>query len=132
MINNLEFHSKQSQQKKFKGYWLLKITPSTLTVVLQKADSSISLNDINLFVRAVGYISLSIEFIEKSNSLERDLLIWSLFTSKGHRSLSTSFMQEIFLVQYSPDSSNNHIHEEAVIRNWFNYLQDCEGMNIVT
>ena len=58
--------------------------------------------------------------------------VWYLFTSKGHRSLSTSFMQEIFLMQYSPDGSNSRTHEEAVIMNWFNYLQDCVGINVVT
>ena len=112
-----------------------------------KADSSISLNDINLFVRAV-WLHFTVYRIDGEIQQLREGLIntlnfsqlvganhnavWSLFTSKGHRSLSTSFMQEIFLVQYSPDGSNSRIHEEAVIINWFNHLQDCEGMNVVT
>jgi len=40
-------------------------------------------------------------------------------------------MQEIYLVQYSPDGPNSCIHDEPVVMNWFNYLQDCED-NVVT
>ena len=52
--------------------------------------------------------------------------IRSLFVSR-EQNLTAIDMQELFDVQYSPQGSNKRSHEEAVIINWFNLLQDCEG-----
>ena len=52
--------------------------------------------------------------------------IRSLFVSR-QQNLTAIDMQELFDVQYSPQGSNKRSHEEAVIINWFNLLQDCEG-----
>ena len=50
----------------------------------------------------------------------------SLFVPSNFH-LTASFMQEEFIIEYSIDGSNDRVREEAVIMNWFDYLQDCEG-----
>ena len=51
----------------------------------------------------------------------------SLLVSGDPFRVSATNMQEMLQVQYSPQWSNDRFHEEAVIINYFNLLQDCEG-----
>ncbi len=44
----------------------------------------------------------------------------------GKSSLSATYLQEAFIIDYS-NGSNDKIQEEAVIMNFFDFLQDCEG-----
>lgn len=46
----------------------------------------------------------------------------------GASSLSASFLQEAFVIDYSLDGSNDKLQEESVIMNFFDFLQDCEGV----
>ena len=45
----------------------------------------------------------------------------------GKSTLSATFLQEAFIIDYSLNGSNDKSQEEAVIMNFFDFLQDCEG-----
>lgn len=51
----------------------------------------------------------------------------SLLASGDPFHVSAASMQELFKIEFSPQGSNDRFHEEAVIMNYYNFLQDCEG-----
>ena len=110
-----------------------------------KADRLISVNEIQSFQRAVWLHYTVYRVYGEIQQLREGIMntlnfghlittnnhaIRSFFIQEKYPHLSAAFMQEIFLVQYSPEGSNDRIHEEAVVMNWFDFLQDCEGTNV--
>ena len=53
-------------------------------------------------------------------------LLWSLLVADKKRLTAASF-QEMFLVCYSAQGSNDRMAEEAIVMSFYDYLQDCEG-----
>ena len=43
--------------------------------------------------------------------------------------ISSEHLQDLFVINYSPNGSNNRTKEEAVVVMWLEYIANCKGMN---
>ena len=41
--------------------------------------------------------------------------------------VSVEYLQDMFVIQYSDNGSNNRTKEEAVVLFWFEYITNCKG-----
>ena len=53
--------------------------------------------------------------------------VWKLLVSSKMYNVTSSYLQDIFVIHYSLEGSNNRIDEEAVVFSWFDYISECEG-----
>ena len=44
--------------------------------------------------------------------------------------VSVEYLQDEFAVDYSPNGSNSHTKEEAIMILWLEYIANCNGMSV--
>ena len=67
--------------------------------------------------------TLQFEHLVRNYSKE----IWGLLASSDAFNVTPQFLCDSFVIQYSPNGSNNCTHEEAVVYMWFEYITDSSG-----
>ena len=67
--------------------------------------------------------TLQFEHLVRNYSKE----IWGLLESSDAFNVTPQFLCDSFVIQYSPNGSNNRTHEEAVVYMWFECITDSLG-----
>lgn len=107
-----------------------------------KLPSQVKLTDVRQLVRTVWlhYVKFNprveLEELRKGicETLALNTLIssyadcmWKLLVSSNTFNVTPSYLQDKFVIHYSPEGSNKRIEEEAIVFSWYDYVSECEG-----
>lgn len=54
--------------------------------------------------------------------------VLKLLASSRSFDVTSSYVLDLFVVQYSHEGSNNRTKEEAIMLSWYDYVTECQGM----
>ena len=53
--------------------------------------------------------------------------IWKLLASSTSFDVTSSYILDLFVIQYSHQGSNDRTKEEAIVLLWWDYVMECQG-----
>ena len=62
-------------------------------------------------------------------SLSHGTKLRSLLAYSKVFEVTTDYLQEAFVIDYSPNGSNKRTSEEAIVLHWMEYLEECKGQH---
>ena len=106
----------------------------------QKPMPSVTLEDKEMLIRCVWLHFVLYSPLAELKQLQKGLLeilqfkhlvdnytkeVWGLLAASNMYEITSKFLCDSFVVQYSFNGSNNRIQEESIVFSWYEYISDC-------
>ena len=106
----------------------------------QKLTPSVTLEDKEMLIRCVWLHFVLYSLLAELKQLQKGLLetlqfkhlvdnytkeVWGLLAASNMYEITSKFLCDSFVVQYSFNGSNNRIQEESIVFSWYEYISDC-------